>query len=87
MYNNSKKAVVEISDETLDSLDYKNTTVLMSFVSDQGKILPRRTTNLTSKQQKKVQKLIKRARIASLLPFVIGKITSFQSLTLVNCNQ
>jgi|TARA_B100000674_G_scaffold94681_1_gene67371 small subunit ribosomal protein S18 len=73
MYNNSKKAVVEISDETLDSLDYKNTTVLMSFVSDQGKILPRRTTNLTSKQQKKVQKLIKRARIASLLPFVIGK--------------
>ena len=73
MYNNSKKAVVEISDETLDSLDYKNTTVLMSFVSYQGKILPRRTTNLTSKQQKKVQKLIKRARIASLLPFVIGK--------------
>ena len=73
MYNNAKKAVVEISDETLDSLDYKNTTVLMSFVSDQGKILPRRTTNLTSKQQKKVQKLIKRARIASLLPFVIGK--------------
>ena len=73
MYNNSKKAVVEISDETLDSLDYKNTTVLMSFVSDQGKILPRRTTNLTSKQQKKVQKLIKRARIASLLPFVSGK--------------
>ena len=36
MYNNSKKAVVEISDETLDSLDYKNTTVLMSFVSDQA---------------------------------------------------
>ena len=53
MYNNSKKVEVEISDETLDSLDYKNTTILMSFVSDQGKILPRRTTNLTSKQQKK----------------------------------
>ena len=83
MYNNSKKAVVEISDETLDSLDYKNTTVLMSFVSDQGKILPRRTTNLTSKQQKKVQKLIKRARIASLLPFVIGKSSvSYTHLTL-----
>ena len=74
MYSNSKKNLeVEISDEVLDSLDYKNITVLMSFVSDQGKILPRRTTNLTSKQQKKVQKLIKRARIASLLPFVIGK--------------
>ena len=74
MYSNSKKVeVLEISDEILKTLDYKNTTVLMTFISDQGKILPRRTTNLTSKQQKKVQKLIKRARVASLLPFVMGK--------------
>ena len=74
MYSNSKKVeVLEISDEILETLDYKNTTILMTFISDQGKILPRRTTNLTSKQQKKVQKLIKRARVASLLPFVMGK--------------
>nr|YP_005088642.1 ribosomal protein S18 [Phaeocystis antarctica]YP_008145414.1 ribosomal protein S18 [Phaeocystis globosa]AEK26746.1 ribosomal protein S18 [Phaeocystis antarctica]AGO44876.1 ribosomal protein S18 [Phaeocystis globosa]QRN72621.1 ribosomal protein S18 [Phaeocystis globosa]QRN72729.1 ribosomal protein S18 [Phaeocystis globosa]QRN72837.1 ribosomal protein S18 [Phaeocystis globosa] len=74
MYSNSKKVEgLEISDEILETLDYKNTTVLMTFISDQGKILPRRTTNLTSKQQKKVQKLIKRARVASLLPFVMGK--------------
>ena len=60
MYSNSKKNLgVEISDEVLDSLDYKNITVLMSFVSDQGKILPRRTTNLTSKQQKKSTKVNK----------------------------
>jgi len=74
MYSNSKKVEgLEISDEILETLDYKNTTVLMTFISDQGKILPRHTTNLTSKQQKKVQKLIKRARVASLLPFVMGK--------------
>ena len=74
MYSNSKKVEgLEISDEILKTLDYKNTTILMTFISDQGKILPRRTTNLTSKQQKKVQKLIKRARVASLLPFVMGK--------------
>jgi len=74
MYSNSKKVEgLEISDEIHETLDYKNTTVLMTFISDQGKILPRRTTNLTSKQQKKVQKLIKRARVASLLPFVMGK--------------
>ena len=74
MYSNSKKVEgLEISDEILETLDYKNTPVLMTFISDQGKILPRRTTNLTSKQQKKVQKLIKRARVASLLPFVMGK--------------
>ena len=74
MYSNSKKVEgLEISDEILETLDYKNTTILMTFISDQGKILPRRTTGLSSKQQKKVQKLIKRARIASLLPFVMGK--------------
>ena len=74
MYSNSKKVEgLEISDEILETLDYKNTSILMTFISDQGKILPRRTTNLTSKQQKKVQKLIKRARVASLLPFVMGK--------------
>ena len=74
MYSNSKKVEgLEISDEILETLDYKNTTILMTFISDQGKILPRRTTNLTYKQQKKVQKLIKRARVASLLPFVMGK--------------
>ena len=74
MYSNSNKVEgLEISDEILETLDDKNTTILMTFISDQGKILPRRTTNLTSKQQKKVQKLIKRARVASLLPFVMGK--------------
>ena len=65
--------LLNIDDEIIDSLDYKNLSVLTAFISDQGKILPRRTTHLTSKQQKKVQKLIKRARIASLLPFVMGK--------------
>ena len=59
--------------EDFDSLTYKNTKVLSNYLSDQGKILPRRVTGLSSKQQKKVTKLIKIARIASLLPFVIGK--------------
>jgi|TARA_B100000524_G_scaffold340956_1_gene234568 small subunit ribosomal protein S18 len=56
-----------------DVLTYKDTKVLGGFISDQGKILPRRLTGLSSKQQKKVTKLIKTARIAALLPFVIGK--------------
>ena len=61
-----------------DSIDfnlvtYKDVKILTNYLSEQGKILPRRTTGLTSKQQKKVTKLIKTARIAALLPFVIGK--------------
>jgi small subunit ribosomal protein S18 len=60
--------------EDFDSLTYKNTKVLSNYLSDQGKILPRRVTGLSSKQQKKVTKLIKTARIAALLPFVTGKV-------------
>jgi len=54
-------------------LNYKDIKILGNFLSDQGKILPRRVTGLSSKQQKKVTKCIKTARIAALLPFVIGK--------------
>ena len=56
-----------------ESLNYKDVSVLSNFISEQGKILPRRITGLKSKQQKKITKLIKQARIAALLPFVIGK--------------
>ena len=56
-----------------DSLTYKDIKILTNYLSEQGKILPRRITGLSSKQQKKVTKLIKTARIAALLPFVIGK--------------
>ena len=55
------------------TVNQKDIKALSKFISDQGKILPRRLTGLSSKQQKKVTKLIKTARIAALLPFVIGK--------------
>ena len=57
----------------LDMVTYKDVKILMNYLSEQGKILPRRVSGLTSKQQKKVTKLIKTARIAALLPFVVGK--------------
>ena len=65
----------ELTQKTIDfsALTYKDTKILTNFLSDQGKILPRRITGLSSKEQKKVAKLIKTARIAALLPFVIGK--------------
>lgn len=53
-----------------DIIDYKDVELLSKFLSEQGKILPRRLTGLTTKQQTKITKAIKRARILSLLPFV-----------------
>ena len=69
--NSVENSTTEVTN--FDLLTYKDTKVLTNYLSEQGKILPRRVTGLTSKQQKKVAKLIKTARIAALLPFVIGK--------------
>ncbi len=68
-------ATLDQNQETIDFdlLTYKDSKILGNFLNDQGKILPRRLTGISSKQQKKVAKLIKTARIAALLPFVIGK--------------
>lgn len=51
-------------------IDYKDIDLLKLFLTDQGKILPRRATGVTVQQQRKVAKAIKRARVLSLLPFV-----------------
>jgi small subunit ribosomal protein S18 len=53
-----------------DTIDYKDVELLSKFLTEQGKILPRRLTGLTTKQQTSITKAIKRARILSLLPFV-----------------
>ena len=51
-------------------IDYKNISLLRRFISEQGKILSRRTNRLTSKQQRLLTLAIKRARILALLPFL-----------------
>ena len=51
-------------------IDYKNTDLLKLFITEQGKILPRRATGVTVQQQRKLAKAIKRARVLSLFPFV-----------------
>ena len=51
-------------------IDYKDTDLLKLFITEQGKILPRRATGVTVQQQRKLAKAIKRARILSLFPFV-----------------
>jgi len=52
-------------------IDYKNIEVLEKFVTDRGKILPRRITGTCSRHQRSLANAIKRARILALLPFVV----------------
>ena len=51
-------------------IDHKDIDLLKLFITEQGKILPRRATGITVQQQRQIAKAIKRARILSLLPFV-----------------
>jgi small subunit ribosomal protein S18 len=49
-------------DFTEDAIDFKNTTLLRQFVTDQGRILPRKYTGLPAHYQRKLNKAIKRGR-------------------------
>jgi small subunit ribosomal protein S18 len=49
-------------DFTVDALDYKNVNLLRQFVTDQGRILPRKYTGLPAHYQRRLNRAIKRAR-------------------------
>ena len=51
-------------------IDYKDIDLLKLFITEQGKILPKRVTGVTVQQQRQIAKAIKRARALALLPFV-----------------
>ena len=63
-----KKVSRLTTDKTL-VVDYKDHKLLRSFLSETGKILPRRITGNTAKQQREVAVAIKRARHIALLPY------------------
>ena len=54
-------------DFTLDLLDFKNTTLLRNYVTDAGRILPRKYTGLPAHYQRRLNRAIKRARQALLM--------------------
>ena len=53
-----------------EPIDYKDVDLLKKFITERGKILPRRLTGITAKQQRDLTTAVKRARIVALLPFV-----------------
>ncbi len=51
-------------------IDYKNPELLAKFISEGGRMLPSRVTNVCAKKQRELKKSIKRARVLGLLPFI-----------------
>jgi small subunit ribosomal protein S18 len=54
----------------VDTIDYKDVDLLRQFITERGKILPRRITGVSYFYQKVLKKAIKQARYMALLPFV-----------------
>lgn len=54
-------------------IKYKDIDLIRPFLTDQGKIIPRRSTHLTLKQQKQLSKSIKTARMLKLIPYIVNQ--------------
>ena len=58
------------TENKISYIDYKDVELLKRFISDRGKILPKRVTGTKSRFQPQLAVAIKRARHMSLLPFI-----------------
>ena len=62
-----RKKICQMSDGK--SVDYKDVPILLKYINEKGKILPRRMTGACAKHQRHIATQIKRARYMALLPY------------------
>ena len=65
-----RKRISPLADPTV-VIDYKNPNLLKHFISDRGKIVPSRVTNVNSRKQRQLTRAIKRARMLALIPYTV----------------
>lgn len=66
----AKKKVCIFCQNKNEKIDYKDINKIKKYITEKGKILPRRQTGVCSSHQRKLAEAIKRARIVALLPFL-----------------
>jgi len=64
-----RRKVCRFCVEKIDDIDYKDVRLLSAFVSERGKITPRRITGVCAPHQRRLTEAIKMARNIALLPF------------------
>ncbi len=57
--------------DKVERVDYKDVSILRKFLTDRGKIFPRRTSSNCAKHQRQLATAIKRARYMAMLPYVV----------------
>lgn len=66
-----KKRVCSFCVDKIETVDYKDANRLKRFITERGKILPRRISGNCARHQRQLTRAIKRARILALLPFTV----------------
>lgn len=66
----SRKKVCNFCVDKVEFIDYKDIARLKRFITEKGKILPRRQTGACAKHQRELTTAIKRARFMALIPYV-----------------
>ena len=65
----ARRKVCQFCADKMDYIDYKDTKRIRKFMTDRGKILPRRITGNCAAHQRALTNAIKRARVVALVPF------------------
>ena len=69
MKRSSRRKVCVFCQEKINYIDYKDVNRLKKFITEGGKILPRRMSGVCAMHQRELSNAIKKARIVALLPF------------------
>jgi small subunit ribosomal protein S18 len=67
----SRRKVCRFCTETTTLIDYKNPQLLRSFITDRGKMVPRRISGSCAKHQRAISTAVRRARMLALLPISV----------------
>ena len=67
----SRRKVCRFCSETTTLIDYKNPQLLRSFITDRGKMVPRRISGSCAKHQRAISTAVRRARMLALLPISV----------------
>ncbi len=65
-----KKRICRFCEEKVEYIDFKNEKVLTRFTTEQGKIIPRRTSGTCAKHQRQLTRAIKISRELALIPYI-----------------
>lgn len=66
-----RRKVCRFCADTAVSLDYKNPQILKNFITDRGKLVPRRISGNCAKHQRALSVAVRRARMIALMPFTV----------------